>query len=73
MGGMLEGKTLVVTGGSSGIGRSIALVAARHGAKAIVVADLTDEPREGGMPTAEEVKALGAEAVFHRTDVSKRD
>jgi L-rhamnose 1-dehydrogenase len=73
MGGMLEGKTVVVTGGSSGIGRGIALVAARHGAKAIVVADLTEEPREGGLPTAQEVKALGAEAVFHRTDVSKRD
>ena len=35
----LEGKVILVTGGSSGIGRTTALVLAREGAK-VVVADV---------------------------------
>jgi len=69
---MLDGKVVVVTGGASGIGRSISIRAAAHGARAIVVGDLVEKPREGGTPTAEAVKAAGADFRFQRTDVSKQ-
>lgn len=49
---MLEGKTGVVTGAASGIGRQIAIAFAEHGAE-VVVADIRREPRDGGTPTAE--------------------
>lgn len=71
---MLEGKVVVVTGGASGIGRGIALSALRHGAKAIIIGDLTEEPREGGDTTQALIEAQGGKAVFLRTDVtSPRD
>lgn len=72
MSDILAGKVVVVTGGSSGIGRAIALAAARHQARAVFVADITGTPREGGRPTAEEVEALGVPARFLTTDVTRR-
>lgn len=36
MPGIVEGKVIIVTGGGRGIGREIALLAAREGAKVIV-------------------------------------
>ena len=47
---LLPGRVLVVTGGSSGIWREIALSAAEHGAKVLIV-DVTDQPLEGGVTT----------------------
>ncbi len=62
----LRGKIGVVTGGASGIGRALAEVFAREGAK-VVVADL-DEP---GMDDAvAAIRARGGEALAVRTDVS---
>jgi L-rhamnose 1-dehydrogenase len=72
MTGMLTDKVVVVTGAASGIGRAIAMTAARHSAKAVIVADLTDVPREGGKPTTFEVEALGTQARFVSTDVTSR-
>jgi NAD(P)-dependent dehydrogenase (short-subunit alcohol dehydrogenase family) len=69
---LLAGKVVVVTGGSSGLGRATAIAAAQHGAKAVLVADLIENPREGGESTISAVEALGAAAQFVRTDVSKR-
>lgn len=69
---MLEGKVVVVTGGASGIGRAICIAAARHGAKAVVIADVRSEPAEGGPTTMTEVEAHGAVARFQRTDVSDK-
>jgi L-rhamnose 1-dehydrogenase len=73
MSDILSGKVVVVTGASSGIGRAIALASARHQAKAVFVADITDTPREGGSPTAEEIEKLGVPARFLTTDVTRRE
>jgi NAD(P)-dependent dehydrogenase (short-subunit alcohol dehydrogenase family) len=72
MSNILAGKIVVVTGASSGLGRATAIAAARHGAKTVLVADLIDTPREGGESTLAAVSALGSDAQFVRTDVSKR-
>jgi NAD(P)-dependent dehydrogenase (short-subunit alcohol dehydrogenase family) len=55
----------IVTGGSKGIGRSIALSLAREGAN-VVIADILDEK-----DTVNEIRALGRTAIALRTDVSK--
>jgi L-rhamnose 1-dehydrogenase len=73
MTGMLQGKVVVVTGGASGIGRGIAQVAARHNAKAVVIADMTEHPREGGESTTDLLRELGVRTLFFRTDVTSRD
>lgn len=54
---LLANKVAVITGAASGIGRGIALAFARHGAKAVIVADIREEPREGGRPTHEVIRA----------------
>ena len=67
---MLDGKVVVITGGSSGIGRGIAFSARSHGAKCIVIADLMPEPREGGEPTHVVLAKDGIDAVFVECDVT---
>ncbi|MFF1913427.1 SDR family NAD(P)-dependent oxidoreductase [Streptomyces sp. NPDC058239] len=66
------GKVVVVTGAASGIGRAIAVAAARHGAKGVIVADLTETPHEGGEPTVAAIQTLGVPARFVATDVTRR-
>ncbi|MEW6230197.1 MAG: SDR family NAD(P)-dependent oxidoreductase, partial [Bacillota bacterium] len=61
----LTGKVAVVTGGGQGIGREIARVFARLGAKAII-ADIAKE----GAWTQRVVRDSGGKALFVRTDVS---
>lgn len=65
---MLKDKVCVVTGGASGIGRAIALVWAREGAK-VVVSDLPSAA-SGGAQTVALVHAQGGDAVFLPADVS---
>ena len=62
----LENRVAVVTGGSSGIGRAIALRYADEGAN-VVVGDLVREPREGGETTG---ALLGERGVHVDADVS---
>jgi len=56
-----------VTGGSSGIGRTSAIVFVREGAK-VVVADVNIED---GEETVHIIKEMGGDAFFVKTDVSK--
>jgi len=65
---LLTGKTIVVTGGNSGIGEAIVLAAAAEGAN--VVIDYVDHPEETTALVAR-VEAAGGHAVGVRADVSK--
>lgn len=69
---ILQGKTVVVTGGSSGIGRAVCLRAAEHGAKAVIVSDITETVREGGEPTVSLIEKMGVKTRFVHADVSKK-
>jgi glucose 1-dehydrogenase len=65
----LQGRTAVVTGGSSGIGRAIALRFADEGAF-VVVGDVRHDPREHGETTE---ALLGARGVHIDADASRWD
>ena len=66
----LEGKVAIVTGAASGIGRAISILFAKEGAK-VVVADIIDDPKEGGLPTERVITEAGGEAIKIRCDISK--
>ncbi len=63
----LEGRTAVVTGAASGLGRAIALRLADEGAF-VVGGDVRRDPREGGEMTE---ALLGARGTFLDADASK--
>jgi 3-oxoacyl-[acyl-carrier protein] reductase len=63
----LEDKVAVVTGAAKGIGKCIAVEMARQGAKTVIL----DFDEEAGCRTREEIKRLGSDALFIKTDVSK--
>jgi len=68
MAGRLNGKVAIVTGSSRGIGRSIAIMFAREGAKVCVnYVGSEDKARA----VVEEIVANGGEAIMVRADVSK--
>jgi len=65
----LTGKTAVITGGGSGIGRAICLLFGSQGASVHIL-----ELNQGAaLAVAEEIKAQGGQAQAHGVDVSKQE
>jgi len=62
------GKTIIITGAGSGIGRAAALIFAREGAN-VVCADINEY---GAGETAAEVNAKGSQALALKIDVTSR-
>jgi len=65
----LAGKTVIVTGGASNIGRGITLAFAKEKSN-IVIADIDEEQ---GNKVAKEAKGLGGNTIAIRTDVTDYD
>ena len=63
-----SGKTIVITGAGSGIGRATALIFAREGAN-VVCADINEK---GVEKTVEQVNAKGGQTLALTIDVTKR-
>ena len=66
-----EGKSVLVTGGSRGIGRAISLRFAQHGARRVAVSYLRNDT--AAEETAEEIRKLGAEPVLLRGNLGDPD
>eukprot|EP00954_Amorphochlora_amoebiformis_P023981 1363286-Amorphochlora_amoeboformis.AAC.1 len=62
----ISGKTALVTGASSGIGRASAVALAKAGAKVVVAARRKDKLEE----LVKEIKDLGGEALAVKVDVT---
>src|SRR5262245_13652912 len=62
------GKTIIITGAGSGIGRAAAMIFAREGAN-VVCADIN---ADGTQQTAERIVAQGGKALALHTDVTSR-
>jgi len=60
----LAGKTAIITGGGSGIGRSVAILYAAEGANTVV----SDINEKEGEETVQLIKEKGGEACFVRAD-----
>ena len=65
----LKDKVAIVTGAASGIGKEIALVYAREGAK-VAIADLNQKAADA---TAAEIKAAGGQAIGVSMDVASEE
>ncbi len=65
----LKGKVAIVTGAASGIGRAIARRFAGEGAH-VVLADVREVPREGGLPTIDVIREAGGSALNLPTDIT---
>ena len=72
----LKGRTLFITGASRGIGREIALKAAKDGANIVIAAKTTTEhPKLGGTiySVAKEIEEAGGQALPIQLDVRDQD
>jgi len=70
----LLNKVVIITGSPSGIGRAIAILYAREGAK-VVCSDLVPSQRSNDTgntieDTHELIEKAGGKAIFQKTDVS---
>ena len=66
---LLTGRTAIVTGAGAGIGKGVAIVLARFGAR-VVVAELV---ADAGERTADEIRRAGGDAIAIATDVRQPD
>ena len=64
----IEGKVVVITGASSGIGEATALLLAERGAKVVLGARRSERLEA----LAARITAAGGEAAYARTDVKRR-
>src|SRR6266568_9412478 len=62
-----SGKVALVTGGTSGIGKTTAIAFARAGAKVV----LSGGREKEGAQVVDEIRKLGGDAAFVRADVAK--
>jgi NAD(P)-dependent dehydrogenase (short-subunit alcohol dehydrogenase family) len=62
-----EGKVGLVTGAASGIGESIALLYAKHGAR-VVVSDVNDTD---GQETMDAINSAGGEARYVHAEIGR--
>ncbi|GMK40508.1 3-alpha-hydroxysteroid dehydrogenase [Paenibacillus sp. CCS19] len=65
----LDGKTALITGGATGIGRTTAIRFAKEGARVVV----TDINEAGASETAALIQANGGEAISFRLDVGSEE
>ena len=77
--GMMQGKTVLVTGAGRGVGRGIALAMAQAGASVVVNdlgVSLTGEGQDEASPAeqvVEEIRALGGKAIANHASVADWD
>src|SRR5258708_4879917 len=64
----LKGKSAIVTGSATGIGKATAMLFAKEGAR-VVLSDVDETARQ----VVEAIKGGGEEAIFVRADVSRAD
>lgn len=66
---VLEGRTALITGGASGMGRAASLLFAANGAHVVIA----DRDGDAGTDTVEEVTRAGGSAESHVVDVGDQD
>ena len=66
---MLKGRVAIITGSGRGIGRAVALLFAREGAR-VVINDIDPQPAR---ETAQEIETAGGECIVFPGDVTKPD
>jgi len=62
----VKGKVALVTGGRQGLGKAIAVLLAREGAKVVI----SDRKEDGAKAVLQEIEAAGSEGLFVAHDVS---
>ena len=67
----LEGKVALITGGSRGLGKAMAIAFAKEGAKAVGITYVTNE--ESARKTCEEITSYGCTAYMNRVEVTNRE